>query len=244
MTHRMRACRPGCCLLPDCSGVQVSDLPSRELVPGDLVELHVGDKVPADVRMITLKTATLRSEQASLTGESVAVLKATDQVHEEDCELQVCPKTLRRHAANSMSGSKALWYTLQAARRFSVALCINQLGGGPALHFASTTWEDLSPSLHLLTPGYALQSQECMLFAGTSISNGSCVGIVNDIGMSTQIGKIQAQIQAAEGEEDDSPLKKKLDEFGELLAKVCGRCSRLGMDLSFLVAGSLVSVQL
>lgn len=66
----------------------------------------------------------------------------------------------------------------------------------------------------------ALQSQECMLFAGTSISNGSCVGIVNDIGMSTQIGKIQAQIQAAEGEEDDSPLKKKLDEFGELLAKV------------------------
>ena len=60
-----------------------------------------------------------------------------------------------------------------------------------------------------------------MLFAGTSISNGACVGIVNDIGMATQIGKIQAQIQAAEGEEDDSPLKKKLDEFGELLAKVC-----------------------
>ena len=68
---------------------QVSDLPSRELVPGDLVELHVGDKVPADIRVIALKTATLRSEQASLTGESVAVLKGTEPVSEEGCELQV-----------------------------------------------------------------------------------------------------------------------------------------------------------
>ena len=67
----------------------MSDLPSRELVPGDLVELKVGDRVPADVRMIVLKTATLRSEQASLTGESVAVLKGTEAVTDEECELQV-----------------------------------------------------------------------------------------------------------------------------------------------------------
>ena len=65
-----------------------------------------------------------------------------------------------------------------------------------------------------------LQAKECMLFAGTAISNGSCTGIVNDIGMSTEIGKIQAQITDAANEEEDSPLKKKLDEFGELLAKV------------------------
>ena len=58
-----------------------------------------------------------------------------------------------------------------------------------------------------------------MLFAGTAISNGSCIGIVNDIGMSTEIGKIQRQIQEAADEEEDTPLKKKLDKFGERLAQ-------------------------
>lgn len=65
-----------------------------------------------------------------------------------------------------------------------------------------------------------LQAKECMLFAGTAISNGSCVGVVNCIGMQTEIGKIQQQIQDASEEEDDSPLKKKIDDFGERLAQV------------------------
>ena len=47
---------------------QISDLPSGELVPGDVVELHSGDKVPADIRVIALRTATVRAEQSSLTG--------------------------------------------------------------------------------------------------------------------------------------------------------------------------------
>lgn len=49
----------------------------------------MGDRVPADVRLVKLKTATLRCEQASLTGESVAVQKGIESVTEEDCELQV-----------------------------------------------------------------------------------------------------------------------------------------------------------
>lgn len=60
--------------------MQISDLPARELLPGDLVELQVGDKVPADSRIVKLVTTTLRAEQASLTGESVAVLKRSEQV--------------------------------------------------------------------------------------------------------------------------------------------------------------------
>ena len=53
----------------------MSDLLARELVPGDVVELHTGDRVPADLRLLSLNTATLRAEQASLTGEAVAVQK-------------------------------------------------------------------------------------------------------------------------------------------------------------------------
>lgn len=66
-----------------------------------------------------------------------------------------------------------------------------------------------------------LQSKCNMLFAATAISNGSGRAVVNNIGMTTEIGKIQSQIQEAAKEEDDTPLKKKLDEFGEALAKVC-----------------------
>lgn len=66
----------------------MSELPARELVPGDVVELHVGDRVPADIRVVKLKTATLRAEQASLTGESVAVLKSVEAIAEEACEIQ------------------------------------------------------------------------------------------------------------------------------------------------------------
>ena len=67
---------------------QMAGLPARELEPGDIVELKVGDRVPADVRVIELRTATVRAEQASLTGESVAVLKHTDPCSDPDCELQ------------------------------------------------------------------------------------------------------------------------------------------------------------
>jgi Ca2+-transporting ATPase len=59
-----------------------------------------------------------------------------------------------------------------------------------------------------------------MLFAGTAVSSGSGIGVVTSIGMQTEIGKIQSQIAAASEEEEDTPLKQKLDEFGELLAKV------------------------
>lgn len=39
------------------------------------------------------------------------------------------------------------------------------------------------------------QAKECMLFAGTGIASGACIGVVNSIGMETEIGKIQEQIQ-------------------------------------------------
>ena len=64
-----------------------------------------------------------------------------------------------------------------------------------------------------------MQAKDCMMFAGTAVSNGSCMGLVNSIGMRTEIGKIQQQIHEASLEEEDTPLKKKLDLFGERLAQ-------------------------
>jgi hypothetical protein len=42
------------------------------------------------VRLVSLKTATLRAEQSSLTGEPVAVLKGLEPTADANCELQVC----------------------------------------------------------------------------------------------------------------------------------------------------------
>lgn len=133
--------------------VFISDLPARELVPGDIVELRVGDKVPADMRVALLKTSTFRVEQSSLTGESMAVIKTHHEIDHDDVELQ---------------------------------------------------------------------AKECICFAGTTVVNGSCICIVIATGMATEIGKIQAQIQEAALQDEDTPLKKKLDQFGEWLTIVIG----------------------
>lgn len=134
-------------------GYYVPNLPARELVPGDVVELGVGDKVPADMRVVSLRTSTLRIEQSSLTGESMPVIKGTNPVLIDDCELQ---------------------------------------------------------------------GKECMLFSGTTVVNGGCVGVVISTGMNTEIGKIQTQIHEASLVENDTPLKKKLDEFGSKLSTAIG----------------------
>ncbi|OQR98970.1 calcium-transporting ATPase 1, endoplasmic reticulum-type [Achlya hypogyna] len=129
-------------------------IPARELVPGDIVEVRVGDKVPADMRLISLKTTAMRAEQSQMTGESVSVNKEIDEL--------------------------------------------------PA------TTEDV------------IQAKKNMLFATTVIVNGMGHGVVVKVGMETEIGQIQKSVQAAADEEESTPLKKKLDEFGELLSKVIG----------------------
>jgi Ca2+-transporting ATPase len=60
-------------------------LPSYELVPGDLVFLEAGNFVPADIRL--LEAVNLRIEEASLTGESLAVQKNAATVLEKDVPL-------------------------------------------------------------------------------------------------------------------------------------------------------------
>lgn len=62
----------------DKSGVQ--KVRAKEIVPGDIVEVSVGDKIPADIRLIKILSTTLRIDQSILTGESVSVIKHTDAV--------------------------------------------------------------------------------------------------------------------------------------------------------------------
>ena len=64
---------------------KVAVVQSRELVPGDVVVLDTGDYVPADLRIV--ESANLKSQEASLTGESVPVDKNTETIDDEKVSL-------------------------------------------------------------------------------------------------------------------------------------------------------------
>ncbi|KAH9259674.1 calcium-translocating P-type ATPase, SERCA-type [Batrachochytrium salamandrivorans] len=140
------------------NGGEIQVIEAKFLVPGDVVKIMVGDKVPADCRLGKLLSTCIRLEQSALTGESVAVLKGLEPVQGMDIELQ---------------------------------------------------------------------SKTNMLFSGTAVAQGSCMAIVTQIGMQTEIGKIQAQIKEAEEatKEEKTPLKQKLDDFSDqlqnLISLVC-----------------------
>jgi Ca2+-transporting ATPase len=59
-----------------------NEVPAREIVPGDVVLLSAGDRVPADLRL--LEAVNLLIEEAALTGESVAVEKQTGALDDPD----------------------------------------------------------------------------------------------------------------------------------------------------------------
>ncbi|KAJ2781207.1 hypothetical protein H4R18_003026 [Coemansia javaensis] len=136
------------------NGGRASKVHAAELVPGDVIVISVGDKVPADARVLCVESSVLRVDQALLTGESVSVVKSA--------------AALRRGA--------------RGAQRAVV------------------------------------QDQVNMVFAGTSVVLGRARCVVTATGARTEIGGIHSSITDQIAEK--TPLKRKLDEFGDMLAKV------------------------
>ncbi len=54
------------------------ELPSRETVPGDIIRVHIGDIIPADIKLI--KGAYVTVDESALTGESLPVDKAVEDI--------------------------------------------------------------------------------------------------------------------------------------------------------------------
>ncbi|KAM3736360.1 hypothetical protein ACB098_10G157200 [Castanea mollissima] len=126
-----------------------SILPAMELVPGDIVEVSVGCKVPADMRMIEMLSNQLRVDQAILTGESCSVEKELESTR----------------ATNAV-----------------------------------------------------YQDKTNTLFSGTVVVAGRARAVVVGVGSNTAMGSIRDSM--LQTEDEATPLKKKLDEFGTFLAKV------------------------
>ncbi|ELU44621.1 sarcoplasmic/endoplasmic reticulum calcium ATPase 2 [Rhizoctonia solani AG-1 IA] len=109
----------------------VAKIHASDLVPGDIVSIAVGDRIPADCRIIEIHSSSFRIDQAILTGESQSVGKIVD---------------------------------------------------------------------------------------GTTVVNGNATAIVVRTGEQTAIGDIHRSISSQISEK--TPLKRKLDDFGDMLAKV------------------------
>ncbi|KAF9519919.1 hypothetical protein BS47DRAFT_1370620 [Hydnum rufescens UP504] len=128
---------------------QLIKIHATELVPGDIIVVAVGDRIPADCRLLSISSSSFRIDQAILTGESTSVNKIVDVVPDER----------------------------------------------------------------------AVKQDQCnILFSGTTVVNGMARAVVIAIGERTAIGDIHQSISTQIAEK--TPLKRKLDEFGDALAKV------------------------
>jgi Ca2+-transporting ATPase len=63
----------------------IRSIPARELVPGDLIQIEAGDRVPADSRVIY--ATGLQTQEASLTGESTPVAKSAEPILQTEVPL-------------------------------------------------------------------------------------------------------------------------------------------------------------
>ena len=61
---------------------EVTVVPAKELVPGDIVVLDTGDYIPADLRIV--EAVNLKSQESSLTGESMPVEKSEEVIEEKE----------------------------------------------------------------------------------------------------------------------------------------------------------------
>jgi len=73
------------------------EIPAREVVPGDVIVLQVGDRIPADARII--EQMNLKTDEAPLTGESVAVEKTLEAIPED---AQVADRTNMLYAGTTV----------------------------------------------------------------------------------------------------------------------------------------------
>lgn len=79
------------------------EVDSEELVPGDLVRVGSGDRVPADMRLI--ETQDLRADESLLTGESVPVTKRAGDTPEADAPIDA--RTTLLHAGSAVASGRA-----------------------------------------------------------------------------------------------------------------------------------------
>ena len=145
-----------------------SKVPAADVVPGDIILISVGNRIPADARLLSISSGSFRIDQALLTGESESVSKV--------CEAVADVKAVKQDMTNML---------------FSVSRSVRLSADSPLISTISQ---------------------------GTTVVNGTATAIVTATGTLTALGDIHKSITSQISEK--TPLKQKVDDFGNLLAKV------------------------
>ena len=231
------------------SGGRRRTVPARDLVPGDIVEVAVGDRVPADLRLIStghahhrqhqspnsrnqtkgsnggggsktpppaalfydsLGGGEVRVDQSILTGESDSVLKGPS----------ASPVKGGGSGGGGGEGGALLHQEQQQQQQ------LRRPPSPPAFGDNNSSSVSIGASASAAPPSSSnravAQDKTCILFSGTTVTSGRGRGVAVGTGRATAIGAVRAALAdaAASSADAPTPLKQKLDEFGEVLSKL------------------------
>ena len=96
----------------------VTVIPSAEIVPGDIVIMEAGDAVPADMRLI--ETASLKIEEAALTGESVPAEKETTALPEAEKDVPLGDRLNMAYMGTSVVYGRAVGVVISTGMKTEI----------------------------------------------------------------------------------------------------------------------------
>ena len=153
-------------------------IPTTEIVPGDIILLDAGAKVPADARLI--EAANLEVEEAMLTGESLSVRKITEPLEKE--ELAIAERTNLVYGGTIVTngrGRAVVYATGAETEMGKIATLIQETEKGESPLQLQTL--DLSKKLGILAVGVAILSIILGLLLGLPFSDISLFALASAI---------------------------------------------------------------
>lgn len=178
---------------------RTQELLADQLVPGDIVILEAGNKVPADGRIVT--ASSLEVDESSFTGESVPVAKQKQELRNSNLP----PNS----SAEQISADNIIY--LEANGRVITANSSEIDECSLATEFPIDNQKHESQNVDV-----PLAERTNMLYMNTSVVRGRAEMLVTATGMNTEIGKLANLL--AQTDDEATPLQIQLDSLGKRLA--------------------------